>query len=129
MSNAASKEVIYPVTVQFEDVDSYRIVHHTKLIAYLERARVQFFREYGVELFKASREMVLYNLTITFKKTARFLDDLSVCVSLKSTESFRFTLTYRVTRENDLILKADTDIAFVDSETKEILPLPDELTL
>jgi acyl-CoA thioester hydrolase len=129
MSKATVKEVVYPVTVQFEDVDSYKIVHHTKLITFLERARVQFFRELGYDLFDNKKEMVLYNLNITFKKTAKFLDDLVVNVSIISVESFRFTLSYRITKEHELIAKAETDIAFVDSKTKEIIPVPEEFTL
>ncbi len=129
MSKNNVTEVTYPVTVQFEDVDSYKIVHHTKLIAYLERARVQFLREFEYDISNNSNEMILYNLNITFKKTAKFLDDLIVSVSIKSAEAFRFKLTYRITRKNELIAKAETDIAFVDSLTKEIIPVPDEFTL
>ena len=33
----------YPVTVEYEDVDSYDIVHHPKVLYYFERARVRFF--------------------------------------------------------------------------------------
>ena len=129
MKKGHNINVSYPVTVQFEDVDSYKIAHHTKLIAYLERARVALFQDLGHDLSDTSREMVLYNLNITFKKTARFLDHLTVSAHITSTESFRFTVSYKIKRTNELIAKASTDIAFVDAKTKEIIPVPHEFTV
>ncbi len=129
MINETEKTVTYPVTVQFEDVDSYRIVHHTKLIAYLERARVHYLAQMGYDIREKSHEFVLYAISITFKKTARLLDELTVSVSLKSVETFRCTLDYRIRRGNDLIAKAETDIAFIDPQTKEIVPVPQEFQL
>jgi len=121
------KEFAYPVTVQFEDVDSYRIVHHTKLVAYLERARVNFLAQRGFEIRENTLELVLYSLSMQFKKPAQFLDALMVCVGVKSVESFRITLNYRITRGKDLIAKAETDVAFVHPGTKEIMPVPEGL--
>ncbi len=129
MNTAANKNITYPVTVQFEDVDSYNIVHHTKLVAYLERARVQFLSHRGFDFQNKKCEMVLYAISMTFKKPARFLDELNVSVGLKSTETFKCTLAYRIVRGSDLIAKAETDIAFTDPETKEVLPIPDNLSL
>ena len=129
MNLTENKVFTYPVTVQFEDVDRYNIVHHTKLIAYLERARVHFFTQLGYDIRKNNSEIVLYNLTMTFKKPAKFLDELLVSVSLKSVETFRLTLKYRIRRTNDLIAKAETDIAFVDPATKKIIPLPENSSL
>ncbi len=36
-------EFSIPITVEFEDADSYKIAHHAKLVSYLERARVRYF--------------------------------------------------------------------------------------
>jgi len=50
MGTAQKKEYTFQVTVEFEDVDSYKIAHHTRLIAYLERARVHFLTDLGFDL-------------------------------------------------------------------------------
>jgi acyl-CoA thioester hydrolase len=127
MDTKRERVITYPVTVQFEDVDSYRIVHHTKLVTYLERGRVHFLSRAGFDIRSKNHEMVLYTITMTFKKPARFLDELIVSVYLQSRETFKCTLAYRITRDNELIAKAETEIAFVDTETKEIVPIPDSL--
>lgn len=114
-----------PVTVEFEDVDMYRIAHHTKLVAYLERARVRFFAEAGVDLEAAGAHPVLYNLSMRFIKTARFLDRLEVAVSVDALSEYKITLGYRILRGDELLLKAVTDLAFVEPGTGELAPLPE----
>ena len=114
-----------PVTVEFEDVDMYRIVHHTRLVAYLERARVRFFAAAGVDLEAEGAHPVLYNLSMRFVRTARFLDRLEVAVSVDAMSEFKITLGYRILRGDELLVKASTDLAFVDPGTGELAPLPE----
>jgi len=114
-----------PVTVEFEDVDMYRIVHHTRLVAYLERARVRFFAEAGVDLESEGPHLVLYNLSMRFVKTARFLDRLEVAVSVDAMSEYKITLGYRILRGDELLVKASTDLAFVDPGTGELASLPE----
>ena len=64
-------EYTFPVTVEFEDVDSYRIAHHTKVIAFLERARVHMLADMGLDLSPGKTHMVLYNLSIRYIKRAK----------------------------------------------------------
>ena len=112
------------ITVEFEDVDSYRIVHHTKLIAYLERARVRFFSSMGFDLSASNMVLVLYHLETQFKKPAFFQDELSVAVFVKSFDSFRLVLAYKIFRQKDLIAKATTGLCFVDPATLVMVPAP-----
>jgi acyl-CoA thioester hydrolase len=113
-----------PVTVEFEDVDSYKIAHHTKMVAYLERARVRFFAQQHYDLRDTSIHPVLYHVEMKYKKTVKLLDELIVSVSVKSQEDFKLTLGYRIRRGDELVAKATTTLAFVDGETKELVPVP-----
>jgi YbgC/YbaW family acyl-CoA thioester hydrolase len=45
---------IFPVTVQFEDVDAHGIVHHPNYLKYLERARSHGIKQGGYSLRKFS---------------------------------------------------------------------------
>jgi len=122
------RQLSMPVTVEFEDVDSYRIAHHTKLVAYLERARVRFLAALGFDLQRDDVSIVIYSLDMQFKKTARFLDELAVSVAVESAGAFRLVLGYRITRGDDLIAKATTGLAFVEARTKEPIPVPPEFS-
>ncbi|HMD68102.1 MAG TPA: thioesterase family protein [Chitinivibrionales bacterium] len=119
-------EFSIPVTVEFEDVDSYKIAHHARLVSYLERARVRYFTTLGFDLAAADMTVVLYHLEMNFKKPAFFQDSLTVSVSLKSFDNYRMVLYYKIRRDKDLIARASTGLCFVDPKNKIMIPAPDE---
>ena len=120
-------QVEVPVHVEFEDVDAYRIAHHTKLIAYLERARVRLFQKYNFEIIESKYSIVLHKLDIRFANPAKFLDDLTVIASLKSANESRIKLSYRIRKGKQLIAKASSELACVDPATQRIALFPDSL--
>jgi acyl-CoA thioester hydrolase len=112
------------VTVEFEDVDSYGIVHHTKLVAYLERARVRFLTSLGLGLYPDALSIVLYGLDMRFKKPAFVRDVLLVSVSVGSCDDYRLRLRYRITRNGALLVSATTGVAFMNASSHTIVPAP-----
>jgi acyl-CoA thioester hydrolase len=123
---SALNEFSMPVTVEFEDVDAYRIAHHTKLVSYLERARVRYFTSLGFDLQAQDMTVVLYHLDMNFKKPAFFQDTLTVSVSLRSFDNFRMELYYKIRRGTELIARASTGLCFVDPKSKIMIPAPDK---
>jgi acyl-CoA thioester hydrolase len=121
-----TNEFSIPVTVEFEDVDSYRIAHHTKLVSYLERARVRYFSDLGFDLAAKDMTVVLYHLDMNFKKPAFFQDELTVTVSLSFFDNFRMMLLYKIRRGTDLIARAGTGLCFVDPGSKVMISAPDK---
>lgn len=119
-----SQEYKHQVTVEFEDVDSYQIAHHARLIAYLERARVRYFNSLGYDLANLDFNPVLYHLDIKFKKTVKLLDELSIFLTVGEVKTFLLELNYRIQKSDQLVAKAKTTLAFVDSQTKELIPVP-----
>ena len=126
MIDLLKKEYNFPVTVEFEDVDSYKIVHHTRFIAYLERARVHFLTDLGFDLHPENLSIVLFSLDVRFKKPAFLLDKLVVSVFITSMDEFRLVLGYKIRRGKELVLRATSGIAFMDSVTREIVPAPEK---
>lgn len=115
-----------PVIVEFEDVDLYRIAHHTKLVSYLERCRVRYFSELGFNLHTPDMVLVLYHLEVNFKRPAFFQDVLRVTISVRSFDSFRLVLAYRILRGAELIARAGTGLCFVDPASKVMIAAPDK---
>jgi acyl-CoA thioesterase FadM len=70
--------------------------------------------------------IVLFSLEMRFKKPAFLLDQLLVSVFVTSMDEFRLELGYKIKRGNDLLLRAKSGIAFMDSLTREIVPAPDK---
>lgn len=126
MEKQNSGEFQIPVTVEFEDVDSYNIAHHTKMVAYLERARVRFFMSQGYKFGESTIHPVLYNVNMVFKKTVQIMDELMIAVFIDSLEPYRLVLGYKILRRGELVAKATTTIAFIEGQTKKLVPVPGE---
>lgn len=115
----------YPITVEFEDVDAYGILHHVKLVAFLERARVHFFHGIGIPIVPAHPTPVLYGLDVRFRRPARLFDRLTVSMDLEAVDPYRLLQRYQVRRGDDLIARATSGIAFWDAERNEAVPIPE----
>lgn len=111
----------YPVRVEFEDVDSYGIAHHSRLINMLERARVNFFYEQGCSVSDGSFNLVLVNLNVNFRNPARMMDDLNILLSLERISNFSLTFGYEIKKQNTLILEGTIKMASVDHKTKPVI--------
>jgi acyl-CoA thioester hydrolase len=107
----------YPVTVQFDEVDQYGIVHHPRYLVYCERARVNLMGELGLRPGDPEAEatgIVVVGLSMSFKASARFLDQLTIEQGCPKIGAARLALAYRVLRGDELLCTADLSLAFVD---------------
>ncbi len=125
MNDAANAGFTLNITAEFEDVDSYGIVHHTKLVAYLERARVRFITRLGFDINGSDAVPVLYDMRLHFRKPARFMDALQVHVRPVAFDGFRLTLQCRIQRDGDTLLRAKTEIVFFDRQQQRAVEAPD----
>lgn len=112
---------IYKARVEFEDVDSYGIAHHSRLINMLERARVNFFNDEHCSVSDGSFNLVLVNLNVNFKNPARVMEDLDIILSLERLSNFSLTFGYQIKRQETLILEASIKMASVDTNTKPVI--------
>ncbi len=120
-------EFSIPVVVEFEDVDTFQIAHHTKLVAYLERARLRFLYHLGFDIDGGKHGVVMYRLEMRFSQPARSMDSLTVSVFVKSVEQFQLYLGYTIRKDKKLVAKATTSIAFIDMKTQKLITVPEDL--
>ena len=118
----------HKVRVEFEEVDSYRIVHHSKMLIYLERARTHFFYDHGIALENIPYAVLVYRANLRFIKPAYFFDELSVEVTISNIQSFFFTVHERILRHGETLVSADISHALQDHVSGETIALPDEMT-
>ncbi len=115
----------YPVRVQFEDIDVYNIAHHTKIICYLERARVNFFSDRGFDVRNAPYGLVLRNINIKFRVPLLMLDDIVITLQTKDIGNFKFIFYYEVLKNGVKHASAEIEMAVIDLETKKPKKIPD----
>ncbi len=117
-----------PIHVAFDEVDMYGIVHHSKLLVYLERARIALFTAEGMtpgSLEQTGFGLVVVEARIRFKIPAQFDDDLVVETAVARLSPVTVTLDYRILRDDDVILTGTIRLAAVGRDGKPTR-LPDQ---
>jgi acyl-CoA thioester hydrolase len=112
-----------PLRVAFDEVDMYGIVHHSKLLVYLERARIAMFVAGGMTpgtLEETGFGLVVVDAQMRFRTPARFPDELVVETSVLKVSPVTVTLGYEVRRGSDVILTASTRLAAVGADGRPI---------
>ncbi len=100
------KSYSYDAIIEFEDVDSYGIAHHSKLINLLERTRVHFFHDQGISVSDGTFKLVLANMDISFKHPVKMMDKVTVLLKLKKLSNFSLTWDYTIFKDETLTLQA-----------------------
>lgn len=117
----------YPVTVEFEDIDSYGIIHHPKLLYYMERARMHYFFDNGLDLKKINFGLAVRNATISFKQPLFLMDKVIVELRSENISKFRFNFDFTVKKLDKIAITATLELIAIDLSMKKLIPLPGEL--
>lgn len=118
---------LYKTTVEFEDIDSYGIIHHPKVLHYFERTRVHFFNDNNLKIDQLKHGIVLRNVNIQYKKPLTLLDKIDIELRVKKLENYSFEWDYRIIKDNKLCVAATIEMATIDLDTKKLIPVPDYL--
>lgn len=118
---------IYPVTVEFEDIDSYSIAHHTKIIAYLERARVHFFIDNNFDINSFQYGLIITNMHIQFKIPLLMMEKIEIILQIKKIDKIRFEWLYTIKKKDKTAVIATIEQVLINKETKKIIAIPDEI--
>lgn len=126
MYDSSTKTFSLPITVEFEDIDSYNIVHNTRIIDYFERARVHFLMEtIGLNLYPEHAGIVLFSLDVRFNQAARLRDELVATAVILSMDTYRLEIASRLLRGQETLARATSGIAFMDTKTGSLIAAPE----
>lgn len=111
------KKLDVPIRVRYSETDAMGFLHHGNYPTYLEEARTELFRANGGD-YRAMEErglfFVVVDLSIKFRKPARYDDVLTVTVSLERTTFTKLVHAYRITRDGVLLTEATTVLAMLN---------------
>ncbi|XZE55600.1 acyl-CoA thioesterase [Planctomycetaceae bacterium SH139] len=115
--------------VAYSETDGQRRVHHANYLNYFERGRVEYLRSLGWS-YKAIEDsgllLVVSEINVQYFMPAEFDDVLTLETSVLSAKGARIRHAYRLTREETLIVTAESTIACID-RTGRVRRLPAEL--
>ncbi|HOV15377.1 MAG TPA: thioesterase family protein [Spirochaetota bacterium] len=118
---------IFPITVEFEDIDSYGIIHHPKVLYYFERARVHFFLDNELDLNAIKFGVVLRSVNIQYKIPLLFMDKIDIEIKSNNIEKFRFDLNYRILKDGKSAVISTIEFCIIDLETKRLIEIPEKI--
>lgn len=124
---------IYNTTVEFDDLDSYGIIHHPRVLHYFERARVHFLSDNGINLKNFDIGVVIRNVNLKYKIQLTLLEQVAIEVVIKNLEKYRFEWEFKVKKTDPGSQQGKTAVyglletATIDLKTKKLTPIPDDI--
>ncbi len=115
------------VRVRYAETDQMGVVYHGNYAQYFEMGRVEWLRNLGLS-YKFMEEngimLPVVNLTLNFKKPARYDDLLTIKTIYKKQESVKIEFDYEIYNEGEELLTTGNSIlVFVDMKTgRPVLP-------
>lgn len=100
--------------VRFNEVDLQGVVHHTRIVTYLEIARIEYWRALGIS-YRTMRdegyEFIINNISVEYKRPLKFDEIIEVAVGVKSIARASFVLGYEIRNESgETAIKAETGL-------------------
>ena len=120
----------WPLRVYWEDTDAGGVVYHARYLHFLERARTEWLRSFGVSQVawkaEADRVFALRDLQIEFIRPARLDDALRVSVRVDELRGASLSFVQDIVRETDgaTLVRASVRAACLRASDFRPAPIP-----
>jgi acyl-CoA thioester hydrolase len=105
------------IRVRYSEVDQMGVVHHTVYPVWFEMGRTEMLRSTGrtyKEFEEAGILLAVVRLEISYKSPARYDDLVRVETTLTRVTSVKLEHSYRVLRDDDVLVTGTTTLACLD---------------
>ena len=123
-------EFSLPIRVYIEDTDAGGIVYYVNYLKYLERARSELMRTFGLERAAVSDggwNFVVSDVSLSYKEPARLDDQLHATAVILAVGGAKVTFHQTVRRDDAVLVAGDIQIACIDRGTGRPTRLDGEL--
>ena len=113
-------EFSLPIRVYIEDTDAGGIVYYVNYLKYLERARTELMRTFGLEraaVSDAGWNFVVSDVSLSYKEPARLDDQLHATAVISAVGGATINFHQKVRRAGAVLVSGDIQIACVDRGT------------
>ena len=113
-------EFSLPIRVYIEDTDAGGIVYYVNYLKYLERARTELMRTFGLEraaISDAGWNFVVSDVSLSYKEPARLDDQLHATAVISAVGGATINFYQKVRRADAVLVAGDIQIACVDRGT------------
>lgn len=115
------------VKVRFSETDALGHVSNISYFVYLEEARIEFFRELGLEMTIDKWSVIMISANCMFYKQAYFDQRLKVTSFVTKIGNSSFKIGHRLTDANsgELIAEGDAGAVYFDFSSQKSERIPD----
>ena len=113
-------EFSLPIRVYIEDTDAGGIVYYVNYLKYLERARTELMRTFGLEraaVSDAGWNFVVSDVSLSYKEPARLDDQLHATAVISAVGGATINFHQTVRRDDAVLVAGHIQIACVDRGT------------
>ena len=113
-------EFSLPIRVYIEDTDAGGIVYYVNYLKYLERARTELMRTFGLEraaVADAGWNFVVSEVSLSYREPARLDDQLHATAVISAVGGATVNFRQTVRRDDTVLVAGDIQIACVDRGT------------
>ena len=113
-------EFSLPTRVYIEDTDAGGIVYYVNYLKYLERARTELMRTFGLERAAVSDSgwnFVVSDVSLSYREPARLDDQLLATAVISAVGGATVNFHQTVRRDDAVLVAGDVQIACVDRRT------------
>ena len=113
-------EFSLPIRVYIEDTDAGGIVYYVNYLKYLERARTELMRTFGLEraaVSDAGWNFVVSDVSLSYKEPARLDDQLHATAVISAVGGATINFHQTVRRDDAVLVAGDIQIACIDRGT------------
>ena len=106
------------------------VVHHANYLVYFEADRVEAMRQVGVDyasIVECGLHLVVIEACVRYVKPARFDDLLEIHTRVPDIRRVRFTFSYIMVRDGDLVASGETVHACIEANRMRPQRLPEWL--
>ena len=136
MTNSGRDEFIFPVRVYYEDTDSGGVVYYANYLKFMERARTEWLRSFGLEQDTLiDRDGVIFAVRsahVDYLKPAKFNQLLHVSVAIEKPGKASLTFKQEITRaqgDSRLLCTGIIKVACLHAQSLHPVPIPDHIKM
>ena len=99
--------------VRFVETDMMGVVHHANYFRWFEMGRVEYLRQAGVDLLELMEADYIFPITdarCSYKKPARFADEIIICADMIELYRVKMVFSYKI--KNDVLIEVSIFIIF-----------------
>jgi len=114
----------YTREVYYYETDQMGVVHHSNYLRWLEEARNFFFNDMDLAYIETERSGVMSPVTdisLKFKRPARFGDKFTVRLQLTKYTGVRFRVAYTIVNQNgEVLVDGESGHAFIGADHRPV---------